>query len=718
MLRLLYQNEESGWSVLQLNAEPHGKITAVGVLAGIEAGEHLRMLGRWVDDPRFGRQFRFEGYYPVLPSTQDGVARYLASGLVPGVGKTMAGRILDHFGDQALNVLEESPERIREVDGIGPKRAEAIHEAWQQQRAVKEVMIFLHSHGVSPGMAVKIHKAYGHRTMTLLQKDPFRLARDIDGIGFLSADRVARSLGIAPDAPERIEAGLLHLLDSLAGEGHTYCHLGELAARTATVLQVPAAACEAAIDRLGERGGCVIERPDDEHPLVFLHRLHRAETRSAEALTALLRGESQTAPEDTDKQIARFEQKEGIHLAEAQRETVIRSLTEKLLIITGGPGTGKTTVLRAIIHMLEQSQLSIHLCAPTGRAAKRMAQATGRQASTIHRLLRFDPLHMGFVHNADNPLDVDALIVDELSMVDISLFASLLDALPESCRLVLVGDADQLPSVGPGQVLRDLIRSERLPVVALHEIFRQASQSQIVTNAHRMLAGEAPMPTESGEDLSDFHFVERKDPEQAIETIKHIVAERIPKRFDLDPIEQVQVLCPMHKGSLGTERLNRELQARLNPAGRPVKCGGREFRVGDKVMQIRNNYDLEVFNGDLGRVHGVEAKSGELLVRMDGSLVRYKAVQLDELVTAYATTIHKAQGSEYPAVVIALHDQHHIMLQRNLLYTAVTRAERLVVIVGSRQAMRRAIANNRVQKRATRLSQRLQTLIDVPCRPS
>jgi exodeoxyribonuclease V alpha subunit len=713
-----YANEESGWSVVRLEVEGRrAPVTAVGHLPGARPGEHLRLTGRWELDRRFGEQFRVVSFLPVLPATLVGMERYLASGLVRGIGKVMAGRLVRHFGLETMEVIDRAPERLTEVEGVGAARQAMIRAAWAEQRAVREVMLFLQSHGVSTAHAFRIWRQYGDGAVALVRDNPYRLAEEVFGIGFRTADTIARALGVPEDSPQRAEAGVLHALGELAeGAGHVFAPRHELCRRAAELLGVEPPLVDAAVAALAARGLLVVE-PVPEAPAgeegaeaVYLAPLHAAETGAAELLRGILRTGPAPPRFDVEAALRRFEQEWGIALAGPQREAVTRALSSRALVITGGPGTGKTTIINAIVRVLEPAGARILLCAPTGRAAKRMEETTGRPARTIHRLLEYNPRRREFDRTAGRPLEADLLVVDEMSMVDLPLFFQLLKAVPPACRLVLVGDVDQLPSVGPGSVLRELIRSGAVETIALTEIFRQAGESLIVVNAHRVNQGLlplAPAPAGPGEDPADFIFIEQEDPQAILETVKRLVAREIPQRLGLDPLDATQVLTPMHKGLLGAVSLNAELQALLNPRGGQVGRSGRVFRAGDKVMQIRNNYELDVFNGDLGRIQAVDAEAQEVTVLYDGRPVVYAYGDLDELVPGYACTIHKSQGSEYPAVVIPLHTQHYVLLQRNLLYTGITRGRRLVALVGSRKAAAIAVRNNRVTDRWTRLAARL-----------
>jgi exodeoxyribonuclease V alpha subunit len=711
--RVVYSNPENAWSVVRLTVPGRGPVAAVGNLLGVQPGERLRLDGEWVVDPKYGEQFRIAAYETVRPSTVEGIERYLASGLIPGIGPVMAKRLVTAFGEETLEVLEREPERLRQVPGIGKKRRSALAEALVAQRDLKEVMVFLQSHEVATHLAIKIYKRYGQNALEVVRSDPYRLSREVVGIGFPTADSIAARMGISPTSPERVRAGVVHLLGEAAGEGNLYLPEKELVERTGRLLAVEEEAVRAAVAVLDRAQEVVVEPPlsainCEEGRAVYLAAFHAAEAGLARGLAALLERPVEPLAIDVDRALAWFEGRERLGLAAAQREAIRRAITAKVLVVTGGPGTGKTTLVRGIVEILRRKGRKIRLAAPTGRAAKRLEETTGRRASTIHRLLDFDPTFGGFTRGPDRPLDADVVIVDEASMIDTALAAHLVAALPDRAQLVLVGDVDQLPSVGPGSVLADLIRSGRVEVARLTEIFRQARESGIVANAHRVNRGEMPLLGREAGDREDFFFIERSDPEEALRTLTAVVTRRIPESFGLDPFEDVQVLTPMNRGLLGVERLNEALRELLNPTGREVARGGTRLRLGDKVMQVRNNYELEVFNGDVGRL--VEIDEGRQVVRcrFDEREVEHPFTSLDELTLAYACSIHKAQGSEYPAVVVPLHGQHWVMLERNLLYTALTRARRLVVLVGERKALAVAVKNRRNRLRHTRLAERLR----------
>ena len=726
--RVVFANEENAWSVVRVVPAGGGEVvSAVGKLLGVQPGESLRLEGSWEEDRKFGRQFRVESYRTVSPATAGGIEKYLGSGLIPGIGKVMAKRLVERFGLDTLEVIEHRPERLAEVPGIGPKRRAEIQRAWVEQREIKEVMVFLQSHGVSTSHAIRIFKTYGTGALGVVRNDPYRLATDVWGIGFKSADRVAASLGHPPESPQRARAGLLHVLEQAAERaGHVFLPRDRLFEDAAALLGVGEELLAPALVRLRAEGQVVVE-PAAVEPAagagsgaeggaeaVYLTRLHAAEDGIAAALAALLRSQGRRPEIHVERALAWFEQGERIELAPEQREAIRRGISSRVLVITGGPGTGKTTLVRGIVRILRAKKQRVLLAAPTGRAAKRLSEATGAEARTVHRLLEFDPVRRAFQRDPERPLAADLVIVDEASMLDVTLAHAVARALPETARLVFVGDVDQLPSVGPGRVLADLIGSGAVDVVRLTEIFRQARESRIVVNAHRVNRGEMPLvagPDDPPGRDGDFFFIDRRTPEEVLETLVHLVTERIPAGFGLDPVADLQVLTPMNRGLLGTESLNRELRERLNPAppGTPeIARGHRAFRPGDKVMQVRNNYELEVFNGDLGRVESLDAGERTLTVVFDEDRrVVYEAALLDELVPAYACSIHKSQGSEYPAVVVPLHTQHYVMLERNLLYTALTRAKRLVVLVGEPRALAVAVKNRRTRDRFSRLAGRL-----------
>ena len=701
--RVTYQNAENGFCVIRVKARGHRElITVVGHAAAISAGEWITAAGDWVNDRTHGQQFKARFLKTSAPTSVEGIEKYLASGMIRGIGPVYAKKLLRAFGEKVFDVIEAEPDRLREVDGIGPVRASRIVAAWAEQKVVREIMVFLHSHGVGTARAVRIYKTYGADAVQVMSENPYRLARDIRGIGFKTADAIAMKLGVDKTAMIRVRAGISYALTEAMDEGHCGLPSAELMPLAEKLLEVPQNLIGTALD-LELADGTVIADRLGETDCVFLASLHRAERAVAERLLTLTRGKLPWASIDPDKAIPWIERRTGLRLAESQKAAVAIALGSKLLVITGGPGVGKTTIVNAILRILAAKDVKLLLCAPTGRAAKRMNEATGFEAKTIHRLLEVDPKGGGFRRDTENPLDCDLLVVDETSMVDVLLMHALLKAVPDKAALLVVGDVDQLPSVGPGQVLADMIASAAVPVVRLTEVFRQAAKSQVIVNAHRINQGIIP-DLRKPEAESDFYFVEADDPETAVPRIIELVSNRIPRRFGLDPIRDVQVLCPMNRGGVGARSLNIELQAALNPAGdRKVERFGWTFASGDKVMQIENDYDKEVYNGDIGYVTSVEPDDGELTAIFDGRPVTYGFGELDALVPAYAATIHKSQGSEYPAVVIPVMTQHYTMLQHNLLYTGVTRGKRLVVLVGQKKAVAIAVRSVSGRRRWSKL---------------
>ena len=703
--RVTYHNAENGFCVLRAKVRGcRDVVTVVGHAATIAAGEWITASGEWVNDRTHGQQFKARFLRTSPPTSADGIEKYLSSGMIRGVGPVYAKKLVRAFGEKVFDVIEASPDRLREVDGIGPVRAASILAAWAEQKAVREIMVFLHSNGVGTARAVRIFKTYGGDAIQVMTENPYRLARDIRGIGFKTADAIALKLGIEKTAMVRVRAGISYALTEAMDEGHCGLPTDELVPLAEKLLEVPQELTCTALDFELHEGTVIAERVG-ETPCVFLAGLHRAERTIAERLMRLANGTLPWPWIDPEKALPWVEQRIGLSLAESQIAAIRLALMSKVLVMTGGPGVGKTTIVKAILRILAAKGTNILLCAPTGRAAKRMTEATGFEAKTIHRLLEVDPRSGGFKRGEDNPLDCDLLVVDEASMVDVMLMQALMRAVPDKAALLIVGDIDQLPSVGPGQVLADVISSGAVPVVRLTEVFRQAAQSRIITSAHRINQGTIPDLSPPATD-SDFYFVQADDPETAVPRIIELVKTRIPKRFGLDPIRDIQVLCPMNRGGVGARSLNIELQAALNPAGdRKVERFGWTFAPGDKVMQIENDYDKEVYNGDIGYIDDVNPDDGELAANFDGRTVTYGFGELDTLVPAYAATIHKSQGSEYPAVVIPVMTQHYAMLQRNLLYTGVTRGKKLVVLVGQKKAVAIAVRNVSGRRRWSKLAE-------------
>ncbi|WP_200305954.1 SF1B family DNA helicase RecD2 [Paracraurococcus ruber] len=701
--RVTFHNAENGFCVLRVKARGRRDlVTVVGHAATIAAGEWVNAGGEWVNDREHGQQFRARFLRTSAPTTAEGMRRYLASGMIRGIGPAYAGKLVGAFGEAVFEVIEASPERLREVPGIGPVRAGRIVAAWAEQKMVREIMVFLHQHGVGTSRAVRIFRTYGAEAIRVMTDNPYRLARDIRGIGFRTADAIAERLGIARDALIRVRAGISYALSEATNEGHCGLPRAELVALAGKLLEVPAELIGMALAFELAEGSVVADTVADAD-CVFLAGLHRAERAIADRLLALRRGAPPWGEIEAERALPWVAARIGLELAPSQAEAVRMALTAKVLVITGGPGVGKTTIVRAILRILAAKGVRMLLAAPTGRAAKRLAEATGLEARTLHRLLEADPAKGGFRRDADTPLDCDLVVVDETSMVDVPLANALLRAVPDGAALLVVGDVDQLPSVGPGQVLADLIGSGALPVVRLTEVFRQAAASRIVVNAHRINRGQMP-ELERAAPESDFHFVPAADPETAVQRIVELVGTRIPRRYGLDPIRDIQVLCPMQRGGVGARSLNIALQAALNPASESrVERFGWTYAPGDKVMQLDNDYEREVFNGDVGLVEAVDLEAGEVAVTFDGRTVSYGLGELDALAPAYAVTIHKSQGSEYPAVVIPVLTQHYAMLQRNLLYTGVTRGKRLVVLVGQPRAVAIAVRGVAGRRRWSKL---------------
>jgi len=731
--RITFYNPENGYTVMRLRpegakvsgADHQSLVTVTGNLPEISPGEYLRLQGKWVNHPKHGLQFQSEICEQALPATLAGIRRYLGSGLIKGIGPRLAERIVAQFGPETLDVIENYPARLRQVADIGPKRSRLIAQAWEEQKQVKEIMLFLHSHGVSTNLAVKIYKHYGDQALQVVQSDPYRLARDIFGVGFKTADRIARTLGLPPDHPSRIEAGLVYLLTEMSDDGHVFAPQVTLEEGAVALLEVPPDLIPPALERLarderihqealpflggatelragGRRPGSVAEGPlEFGQTAVYLAPFYYGEVDVAERLRSLMAA----LPSRLSDVPPAFVEIDPC-LSPEQQAAIRTALSHPLSVLTGGPGTGKTTCLKALITVLENAGKSYALASPTGRAAKRLSEAAGRPASTIHRLLGFSPGE-GFKYNQERPLELDLLVIDEASMLDLLLANHLLRAIQPATHLLLVGDVDQLPSVGAGDVLRDLISSGLASVNCLTEIFRQAAGSQIITNAHRINQGQMPVfPKESG----DFFIFPAETPEEAADWVQSVVCERIPNRFGFEPRSQIQVLAPMYRGPAGVHALNGRLQAALNPPA-PSKLEkslfGQVFRLGDRLMQIRNNYDKEVFNGDIGWITAIDPVEHSLAVDFEGRRVAYDWSEADQLVLAYAVTVHKAQGSEFPVVVLPLVTAHYMMLQRNLLYTAVTRARQLCVLVASRRAIAIAVKNDKVAHRYTALDWRL-----------
>jgi len=704
--RVTFHAQESGFCVLQVKVRgQRDLVTVVGSAATVSAGEYVECLGIWHNDRTHGVQFKTKQLQIVPPTTLEGIQKYLGSGMVKGIGPHFAGVLVSAYGEEVFTVIEETPEYLLQLPGIGKKRMERISGAWADQKVIREIMVFLQSHGLGTARAVRIFKTYKEEAIAKVTENPYRLALDIHGIGFKTADTLAQKLGIPPDSLIRAQAGVRHVLQELSGDGHCACGREKLIDDAAALLEIPVTVIEQAVALEVAEGRLILEQIEGTDCL-YLTPLYRAEVGVADHLQRLLAGALPWGQLEMDKALPWVQEKTGLVLSESQQQAIRLALSCKVTIITGGPGVGKTTLVNSILKIIQAKRIPTTLCAPTGRAAKRLSESTGLEAKTIHRTLEFDPSIFGFKRGRDNPLETRLVILDESSMVDVVLMNRLLAAIPDRAALIMVGDVDQLPSVGPGIVLEDLIASQQIPTVRLTEIFRQAATSKIIVNAHRINQGQMPLPHE--QQTSDFYFIPADKPEEIHAILLRTVTARIPERFGLDPVRDIQVLTPMNRGGLGARSLNLELQQQLNGAAEPkVTRFGTTFSPGDKVIQMVNNYDKEVFNGDIGTISEIDMEEGELSVNYDGRIIPYDFGELDEVGLAYATSIHKSQGSEYPAVVIPLAMQHYTLLQRNLVYTAVTRGKQLVVIIGQKKALAMAVKNRNGTRRLTGLKQML-----------
>ena len=700
---ITYQNEKNGWSVMKVKVKGYDNlVTLTGSLLDVPVGSVLLVDGDWRVDPKYGQQFVAQSWTEVMPATLYGIEKYLGSGLVKGIGPAYAKAIVSRFGLETIDVIENDIERLLEVPRLGKKRMEKIRDSWEKQKDIKEVMVFLQGHGVSTAFAAKIYRKYEKESIAKVKENPYQLADDIWGIGFKTADSIASKMGYEKNDPRRCRSGILYALNELAEEGHVYAEPEQLVEAATKLLEAEETPVRQALASMMEAKDVIAD-----NDVVYLPPFYHAENGSAKRLQSLLADTSLSNSDIAAEPEAEYGVKSGgIVYDEVQQAAIQKALDSKVMVLTGGPGTGKTTTTQGIIAAFKARHMSILLAAPTGRAAKRMTEATGMEAKTIHRLLEYNPMD-GYKRNDENPLEGDALIVDECSMIDILLFYNLMKAIPSNMRLILVGDIDQLPSVGAGNVLRDIIDSQQIPVVRLTRIFRQAQSSRIVMNAHAINAGQFPN-IKNGLD-SDFFFINQEDADEMVKLIIGLVRERLPKKYGYPP-KEIQVLTPMQRGTVGAGNLNIELQNALNPTGPSLARGGYTFRQGDKVMQIRNNYDKNVFNGDIGYITAVDTNERTLTVTFDSRLVEYDITELDEIVLAYAVTIHKSQGSEFPVVVMPVTMKHFVMLQRNLIYTGITRAKKICVLVGTTKALAYAIKQNTVSKRNTKLKERLNNI--------
>jgi exodeoxyribonuclease V alpha subunit len=713
--RITFTSEETGYTVAKVKVYGRRElVTIIGNIINPTPGEIIKMKGEWGNHPKYGEQFKVVFCQTTTPASVHGMEKYLGSGLIKGIGPVMAKRIVKMFKEKTLEIIENDIKKIAKVEGIGLKRIDMIKKAWEEQKEIRDVMIFLQSHGVSSGYAAKIYKQYGNRAITIVRENPYLLATDIFGIGFITADKIAENMGFAKDSELRAAAGILYVLQELIDDGHVYYPYEPLIEKCKEMLDIDREIIVRAIGTVAADKRIVIEDINNDpaefkenHKAVYLAWYHVAETHLAARLKTLVNAPQAVRKIDSEKAIQWVQEKLAITLADKQMEAVRRAAENKAMIITGGPGTGKTTIITAVLKIFSAVKTKIMLAAPTGRAAKRMSEATGHEAKTIHRMLEYNMRKGGFQKNEESPLECDLLIIDEASMIDTLLMHHLLKAIPVTATFIMVGDVNQLPSVGAGNVLKDIIESRISPVVQLNEIFRQAKESAIIVNAHKINEGIIPDLKPHSDKIDDFYFIEQEDPEKVLEMIITLVKHRIPKRFGFDSVNDIQVLSPMHRGTVGAGNLNIEIQKALNPGEEGVLRGGRLFKVNDKVMQIVNNYDKDVYNGDIGRISSIDDEAKEVHVMIDDKDIIYDHSELDELVHAYAVSIHKSQGSEYPAVVIPILTQHYMLLQRNLLYTGVTRGKKLVVIVGTKKAMAIAVKNNKTQMRYTLLRQRL-----------
>lgn len=707
--RIIYLNEENDYTVVRFLPEMSNKSSvAVGYLGGVQPGENFQFTGEWMEDPRFGEQFKVKKFRIIYPSTEKGLINFLSSGLIHGIGKGYAERIVATFGSETLKVISEQPDRLNEVKGLGEKRIVKLVASWKEHYAVRDIMMFLQSYDISAAYASKIFKQYGFSSIDVVKTNPYRLATEVSGIGFISADKISKAMGIPEDSPMRLEAGILHAIGKLTEEGHVYVPMEDLKKNALNFLKCPEELLIQGIDRLLARGSLIQIKTSHHEDAVYPAPLLKAEEGVVNHYERLMKTRIPFALPDPERQILTEEERIGIQFSPAQKKALALGLSQKTLVITGGPGTGKTTIIRTLVDIFKNHKFTFLLAAPTGRASKRLAESTGCEAKTIHRLLEYNPKFNVFNRNESNPLETDAVIIDEASMIDILLMYHLMEAIPPHAVFILIGDMDQLPSVGPGKVLRDIIHSDAIPFIRLDTIFRQAEGSEIILNAHRINKGESLDLSNARE--GNFFFIEKEDPASIVATLQEVVCERIPQGFGFDPVKDIQVLTPMHKTDMGVANLNLLLQKRLNPNPKIQVRRHLNIAVGDKVMQTSNNYDKDIFNGDIGFIERIDDENQIVFIRFEQRIVEYSYAEMDDILLSYAITIHKSQGSEYSAVVIPITTHHYTMLQRNLLYTAVTRGKKLVVLIGTKKALYIAVKNSQIQNRFSDLECKLAAL--------
>jgi exodeoxyribonuclease V alpha subunit len=700
--RITYKNEENGYCVIKIKSKGfYDLITVIGSIASVNVGSIIKVHGEWKNNAKYGKQFSVNSYEEVIPATTTGIEKYLGSGLIKGIGPVYAKKIVKQFKENTLKIIEENMDELLKVPGIGEKRLEMIKNTWLEQKEIKNVMLFLQSNEISTSFAVKIFKTYGNKSIEIVKENPYKLADDIWGIGFKSADKIAQKIGFDKNSFERCSSGIIYVLNQLSNDGHCYEPKAPLIEKSEKILEIDNKIIESTLNEMITLNTVILDGEDS----IFLPTFYHSEIGVSKIIKNILSKKSQFEKENLDELINKIEIENKIEYDEIQKEAIKTALKSKMMILTGGPGTGKTTTTLAIIKAFESLKANVLLAAPTGRAAKRMSETTGMESKTIHRLLEFKPSE-GYKKNEENPLDCDVLILDEVSMVDIILMYNLLKAVKNDTILIFVGDVDQLPSVGAGNVLKDIINSNAVNVVKLTRIFRQALGSAIITNAHKINNGQFPIIKNTKN--TDFFFIEEDEPEKIVQKIRYLCVKKIPEIYKIDPLNDIQVLCPMQRGETGAVNLNQILQKALNKSLTSIKYGGIIYKLGDKVMQIKNNYDKNVFNGDIGKIIDIDLETKNVIIEFDETPVNYDSTELDEIILAYATTVHKSQGSEYKIVVCPLTTQHYMMLQRNLIYTCVTRAKKILMLIGSKKALRMAVKNNKTTKRNTKLCERLQ----------